>query len=417
MPTLQQLISGRQSYPVIRAYIKRRLVDANFGSSIYEASWQRVDVYDGVQRVVDWGSTGLSIDTQASTDESNFEIDDITLTVDNSTGFWNVETDVRSFFYPGDIYLTRNRTKIKIEAGYEDADGNEIGVATVFEGFITKVILSEDQTAKITCLSYLSVLDQYPISDLSLTGTWTISDVIDSIMNQNKITDFLPFVASSPLVDASIVDTSILDGSYWDVIKKLAFRSSSVPLVIGNVWSFAAREPGASSVWDFKGAGTVSPDIYSVGQYDDEGASRVRLYWESKESAYTATSSNESLKQKYLQKPQQVDLENYDGTNSQLILNGLLAYWGTPRPTISFRVPFMVNLINPLDKITLTIYGREQYPESGANWDTFDWDDGTLWDDYDGPINIADNTEFMVLSVTKNLQDWTTNIIAERVVN
>lgn len=417
------------SRPYINVFIKRK--DGINSADPYEADWKRVDIINGINRIVEYGSVKNSIDASRTSDESNFEIDDITITFTNDDGFWNNANDFRSYFYG---FISRNKTKIKIYSAYLDTSSNVVedqivsgnwqyGGNVVFEGLITKVVLSDNYTAKVTASSYLSVLNEYSVDDLSFTGSMSSSSIINTIMNQTKITAYIPYVAASLTINPYILDASKLTGTYWETIRKLAFAANSVPMLKnGTVWSVSSRTARAPQyslstnpdvVIDFYGQGNARPNIYKITAYDDEGGDRCVTRWETSDGALYVASSNDTLKLKYGEFTKQIDLANYVGNDKYSVLTTLLAYWQNPRPSIRFSCPFLVNLLSPLDKITITVYGKEILANETAYFDLASFDDGSVFNDFTGPINISKNTQFMVVSVEKSLDDWSTIIEAE----
>jgi hypothetical protein len=410
MPTLAQLIKRSKQRPVRRCYLKRRLFDGT-----YESDWQRIDWYKNRDRVISFGSCSNGIDFNPG-EIGSFEISDTTMVFDNSDGFFNIETDLQSIFYPDTDYLNRKFAKIKIEAGYLDETDAEVGVETTFEGLIDKVVLSEDQTATITLLSYVSILNRYPVSDLGLTGSKTISQVVTAIMNQAKITTYIPYVAPSPGENITITDTSLLEGSYWSVLQLLSYKSNSVILLVGDVWAFKSREPNVGISWEFLGIGTSQPNFFEILNYDDEGAEKVRLFWQAEGTNITSLSSNTVLKRKYFSDPQIINLDEYSTPDKQTVLDSLLAYWENPRPTVEIRAPFLVNEIQPLDRVTIEAIGTI-YPLNYIRWDLgATWNDGSVWGGLQGSVNILPGFEWMVIKVSKEHDSWDCQILCEKVV-
>jgi len=412
MSTLTQLIQRNRHEGVRRFYIKRRLIDGS-----YEADWQRMDNYRNLTRVTDWGSVSIEIDEQPGLIGS-FNVSELSLIVDNQDGAFNVETYSNSFWWDDATYLNRRYSKIKIETAYVDDDGSEVGEADTFEGYIDAVLLAEDYTATLICFSYQAVFQRYPIADLSLTGSKTVTQIIDLITNQSKITDFMPHVAASAGYNFTITDTSTLEGTYWDVLTELAFKSNSILFLSGSTFKFQQRTPG-SVVWNFKGSGSDDPDdIYYINDYDDEGIGKVRVYWKAEGLALTAISSDATLLLKYLSEPEIVNLDFADSGDRQTILNTLRNKWETPRPTIEFETKFLINEVDILDKITLEVRGNLNPPLGSGSfkWDAWTWDDGSIWGEELGGIIISSGTEWVVTMIIKDFENWKMIIRAERVV-
>lgn len=402
-PDITTLIRSNLQRPVRKLYIKRRDNSNNF-----ETNWVQIDHYKLTNRVISWGSVSLSIDDYEGRIGS-FNCSNLTLTVKNDDGLFNVETEERSLWYG---YLNRKFTKVKIDVGYLDADGNEIGVATIFEGVINKVKISDDQKATIEVLSYQTILNKYDIVDLSLTGSKTVNQIITSIMNQTKITKYIPYVAPNVDVNSTVPDCTVLSGTYWEVLKYLAYRSNSVPLVYGSSFQMVSRTVTGANVWDFYGKGNPISDIYKIDSFDDEGADRVRVFWIVENSAVQAKSADATLLAKYLDEPETINLDDIQAADRQAIVDALLTEWEKPKPVIEFTTRFLVNQVKPLDLVSIDITGQV-VPSNSFIWDAWAWDDGSVWGKISGAITIISSNQWKVLNVSKNIDSWQTKIKAE----
>ena len=384
-------------------YIKRRDTDGNF-----ETDWLRADNYKLYDRVTNWGSVKMSIDDYTGRIGA-FNCSNLTMTVRNDDGLFNVETDERSLWHE---YLNRKFTKVKVDVGYLDADDVEVGVETIFEGVINKVTINDQQTATMEILSYQTILQKYDISDLSMTGSKTINAIITLIMNQTKITNFIPYVVPDVEVNATITDTALITDTYWDVLKDLAFKSDSVPLVYGSSFKMISRTATGGTVWEFKGKGSANSDIYKINSYDDEGADRVRVFWTVEGTAVTAKSTDTTLLKKYLNEPETINLDDVDAGDRQAIVNALLAEWEKPKPIMDFTTRFLINQVKPLDIVSTTIEG-EVVPSNTFTWGAWVWGDGSVWGKRVGSINMGTAVLWKVLSVSKNINTWSNKVKLE----
>jgi len=403
--------------PVRRLWIKRKLV-----TGLYETDWQRVDTVDGEDQVIEWGTVTHEIDADPSTEQSTFDISGVTIKIRNDKGLWNNEKSSTSLFFPDDVYLTRKFTRIKIEAGYIDTDGEEQGVCTVFEGLIESVSVSEDRAAIINTMSYLYVLKNYPISDRAYTATTAdVSAIISDLFGLSKVSNFIYLATNTPALDGEIADKTTLEGDYWQVIQRLAFLSNSVPVLVGEIigseangqsFKFVSRAPIGASKRTFYGSGTSAPDIYSIDSYDDEGAKRVVLRWNDDTSSLFAQSSNDSLKEKYLNKTSEVDVSDLSNADRQPLLNALLSYWEYPRESLTFSCKTMLNNINVMDLINISIPGV--YPDDCDRWGFGVWGE-VVGSAARAGLIIDVETQFLVTSVSLDVDNWKTTIKCERV--
>ena len=408
--TTQELIRANNQRPVRRCYIKRKL--ATDGS--YETEWLQINTIDGKSKVLKWGTVTLEIDAQEGR-IGGFNISGVTMSFDNSEGLFNSELDPRSIWAKDSLYLNRKYTKLKIVCGYLDEDNVETGVATVFEGVIDSVKTGDDQKASVKCLSYQSILKGYDISDLALTGTKTINQIVDLITNQTKITTFIPFVAAAADQNADITDSSLLEGTYWDVLTALAYKSASVPLLDGTIWTFTTREASASSVFDFIGKGTRgSSDIIKINQYDD-GDSKVKVNWIVDGTNIQAQTTDPLLQKKYLDEPEIINLDDVDTTpQKQAIVDELLSQWENPKPILDFTTRFFINILKPTDKITISLSGQT-VPVDTFLWGSFSWGDGSKWGKKIGSIIISATDGFMITRVSKDIDSYTFKIRCEKI--
>jgi hypothetical protein len=405
--TVIDLIRANYQRPVRKFYIKRKST-----AGVFETNWTRIDNYLNQNRVLKWGECTLKIDDESGRIGA-FDTSGITLQCDNSDGLFCIETDDRSIWYG---YLNRKNTKVKIEAGYLDESGVETGMATVFEGTIDKVQVGDDQIAKIQCLSYQAILTKYDISDLGLTGKKSFNTVITAIMNQTKITDYIPYVAPDVGVNADITDTSLLTGTYWENLKAIAYKSNTVVVVYGSIFKFLERTVAGASVMTLYGRGSANNDIIKINAYDDEGASRVRVHWLVSDTNVEARSTDPQLLLKYLDEPEIITLDDIDTTpQKQAIVDALLAEWQKPKPTIDFDTRFFINQLNPLDIFDMQIKGYVVPFVGGIIWDSWKWDDGSLWARTLGTATIDSTKQWKVLSIKRDLENWKNTVKAEQI--
>lgn len=423
MPTKLELIRKNKQLVSRRVFVKRRDTNGDF-----ESEWQRIDFRDGQEVILSFGSIDVEIDADPG-QIATFDVSEITLIFDNKNAFFNKEDDPNSFW---NGFLSRAYTKIKIEASIEASaqdsfiwgnfvwgDGSTWGGDTdfiVFEGLINTISPNEANQAVVNAFTYNVVLQKYDISDLSLTGNQTASAIITSIMNQSKITKFIPFVTPNPDINPTIISDN-LTGTYFNVLRELALLSNSVIFLDGETFAFEARDPTSALVFEFKGAGVSGPqDIYKVTNYDDEGKDRVRLLWLSEGEARQDASVDAELIKKYLQEPQTINLTDIsNSTDKDAILAALLAEWEDPKPIIDFRARFLLDLIRPLDKISIEIKGQIQPSQGVFTWGEWAWGDGSQWGKSTGSIIISDDDRWMITSIKKDLDAWNMLIRAEKI--
>ncbi|MCP4178082.1 MAG: hypothetical protein GY756_09970 [bacterium] len=415
MSTATELIRSSRQEPVRKCYIKRRNLDGS-----YESTWRQVDFSDGINRVVNWGNISIEID--ATTNIINdFTISNLSMKFSNRDGAFSVETDSRSLWFG---YLNRKYTKVKVEAGYFDTDSEtEIGVVSIFEGVINSVKTNSKNITTINVFSYQSILKKYDVVDLGLSGTRSISYIVDAILNQSKIQEYFSSITISPDQDKNVANTEDLEGDYWSLLVELSFISNSVIIVDIASISFQDRTPGVSSVWTFTGVGVpisnTELDIIDFLDYDDEGADKVRVHWIAEgNTSISAKSTNATMLAKYLGEPEIINLDKIATTpEKQAIVNALLSEWGTTaRPFVAFRTRFMLNFISPFDRINIDAPGVSLILDNVGIYDITAYDDDTVYDGLVGSINISSNINWFVEAVIKDIENWTTTIKARQII-
>jgi hypothetical protein len=397
--------------PIRRCYIKRIQNDGT-----YETDWYRIDKINGRGYIVDWGSFTLQLDIDKGK-IGGFCVTSVSMRVDNKYGFFNSENDSRSLWTN---FIGRAFTKIKIETGYLSSDGTEINVATDYEGYIDKIVLGDKNISTIRIFAYQNIFTRYNISDLTLLGNKTVNQIINLITGQTKISKYYNTINASAADQNITIDTSKLEGTYWDVINDLASASNSIPLPLNDTFSFIPRAIGEDLKYTFcygKATQTELQINSNSISYDDEGSDRVVLRFQAKENNALYSYTNDvELQRKYPDNTLDVDLSLVVSDNDkQLILDALLSEWQFPKPTVSFETNYLLNEIVPLDKIQITSKGiveQSEYPT---------YDDGSLYDqtglyyvDIVGSIIINRSYNWKVVSVTKNINKWTTTINAEK---
>jgi hypothetical protein len=379
--------------------IKRKNIDGSFENEFIE-----ITKVNGKNIVIDWGVVEQTIDTPFLGD---FNISGVTLQVSNLDREFNVETDPKSIWFG---FLNRGNTKLKIDVGYFQV-GREASISTVFEGIIDKITINDKGTATIKCLSYLSILNKNNISDLNLTGVKTSGQIINLIFNQDKISEFITLGTIS--FDNNVnIDTSTLSGTYLDVIKFIALITNTIPKLINfNVFEMIVREPVDNVFFDFFGSGSGNKsDIISINKYDQENQEDVFIKIDDSSSSLSSETSSSTQKLKYQTRVKTLSLTPVNTSlEKQQVLDRTLTEYQYNRQRIQFKVPLIISLVGINDRISIKKLGKFA-PDNGMIWDSFNWDDGIVWGDYLGAINLTGEENFLVKSLRKDLQNWQTTI-------
>jgi len=202
-----------------RLYMKRRTQDG------YESSWQKIDP----KYILSYGSVTHSID---DIKPNFFNISGLTIRVRNNDGFFNDVDDSKSFW---NGYLSRYKTLIKIEAGYEDENGTEYPSNPIqYIGIIDKDFsMNEQSIMEISTKNIVSVFENVPASQIAgLGATLTASEIVTKIKEHtdaNEVKIFQQYISAGAwYIDTTTTyynfatTTSLQGMSCWDLLKKLA---------------------------------------------------------------------------------------------------------------------------------------------------------------------------------------------------
>ena len=411
--TVEELIKNPTKWPVKRVYIKRRDT-----LGVYETNWYRVDIIDGVNRVINQGTVNWKIDAEKVV-QNSYDIDTYSLKLMNQDGYFNSNADYRSCFFG---FLDHKDTKIKIEVAMKDPDKVETGTITAFEGIIESIDSGGDNTATIKCSGYAKKLKEYSFPDLAISGNQTISTIINAIFADSRVAGFFTSTTLTPVYDATINTNAneVFDKSYFDVLKFVAEYSQSTMYFYNNIFYFGTREVvGTTAVFTFSGLGNLQTDctttIYSKPKYDQSGSDKLYTKIIDSSSGLYAFSADTILLN--TGKTKTLDLTDVTtGGEKQDILDSYLARWGKRRPALSFKAPFMMLTLKPRDIIAVDSPGSKTEVNSGY-YDSSLWDDGSVWDGDGSSASISANDRFIIESIKYDVDKWETEVFCRKLIS
>ena len=400
-----------------RIKIKRRLA-VPIGDSYYESSW--LDITDDVLNVsnVVWNIDDIEL--------NNFTQGGFSLTCKNDT-FKFAGVNFSASYFSG--YLTRHRTKVKIEAGYIDEDGGEYSY-DVAAGVIVGdgIVAQSDGTIYLPCISPATIFEEQPadkINEGTLPGgdtDWYDNESISAVVQylydlqiSNKYV-FHPFLESSTISPKNDIVADLYDftdQSCMDALTSMAEVSNSCFYVDGEFkFNFIAKDGGATSVFTFYGPGAKKSDINILKAYDyNEGISNVynRVAWYNTDPVVEAVESwsmgDGSSTDKYGQRTYSVDnVLVTTGAIRQTICDNLLAAYKEPKQEITLETKFVPQL-NLLDRITLNFYG-DYSTFLPALWGLALFG-SALWTGRRGGIKIVD-TDLKIISIEHDVMTFKT---------
>lgn len=422
-------IKNPMSRPVRELYLKRRLYVEGAPSATFEPDFFRVDNFPNRDIVLNWGSISNQLNTNpAQIDEYN--VPSMRIVVDDADGLFGNEIHDRSLWYNQFAYI-RKFSKIKIKTGYDiisDSKWDKVNwdefnwdsesIEDTFDGLINRITVSDDNRASIEVIGYAVILQKYNIADLILPFTITAKFLVETILSQPKIRAFIGYNPTDPSLDY-VINTSELSGTYWDVIKEIAFKSNSVPIFEGESMTFRAREANPEIAFNYKGRGSSDKEVTlkRITKYDEGGEGRVRVFWKDADSDLSVRSTNDFLLTRYLDDPEEIAMTDVttDADKERILINNLRE-WEQPKPTIEFISKPVIDKVKLLDRISIENASQEPNgPKDNLIWTDGNWDEKN-WAATLGGINISSSENWRVTGIVKDIDRWEDRITAEKIV-
>lgn len=408
--TIEKLIKNPVKFPIRRLYIKRRSV-----AGVYESTWQRIDVFNGVGRVINHGTVNIKTDSDKIA-VGSFDIDDYSTKLTNSDGFFNAESDYRSFW---NGYLDHKDTLFKIDVAMFDEDFNELGTTTAFLGVIQSIDSRGDDTATIKVSAYSKKLNDYLFADLGLTGNKTVTQILTAIFSDTRVDSYFGTTTLSPVqnVTLHLDDHDVFAGTMWDVIKFIAKKSQSTAYVFNDTFYFGTRNIVTTTPeFTFAGLGNTQDDravtVYGNPTYDQSGADK----WYTKIIDTSSGLTAESLDPIALNSGKTLTIDLTDVPNAgdkQDILDSYLDFFGSRRPSLKFTCPFMMLLLLPLDIINIDAPGARTEINSGY-YDASFYDTEAVYDGDGSSASIDVDDRWIIESVIYDIDKWETVIFCRK---
>lgn len=424
-----------------RLMIKRRLVS----TGAFETDW-----FDITKDVKKWGSVKYDADSRFF---GRFRFPTVSITVTNEVGQFNDESSAYSYWFG---YLARQRTLVKIEAGFfEDVDNGD-GTWTrtefpssnqeVFTGIIGGDLIENDNNeVVISILPLVEVFRQFPARNITgYNDSLTASDFVTLVRDQvdssgNRI--FVPFFGntttgfsiSSTVIEYSNLNTStaedVRDATVWEIIEKLAESESHLPIVTaGGRFRFVSRDANTTTaafyfnglgVYDFAYGNTIKK-ISFIGPRVSKFYTRVSVKWDepSTTTSYQIEESQmivnpPSASWNYGQKTFSIDNQWIPNqTVAASIASAIFNDFSALKREIDFTTTFIPGL-DLLDQVEVS-YDISRFTSQYNLWDIGNWGDTTaaieatdlVWDPLDGLAIYLNQEEFTLISITIDLDKF-----------
>lgn len=397
--TIADEIKKDYQYCFKRIKIKRRL-QAPEGAAYYEADWH------------DISSLVLAIDNVT------WNIDDVELNVFTQGGFGLTCKNDNFEFAPESIssslfstFLTRHKTKVKIEAGYIDENGVEYSY-DVAAGLIVGDEISCQSNGQIylPCIAPSSIFDEAP-ADYVNEGTnpdgttnWYNGIAIDQVVDALYKLKISAVAMFEPILEGAIItpgnnivgdDYDFSDWSCKDALDKMAEASLSAHYVGADFkLNFVSKEPSAAVQFTFNGLGVKGEDVNILSASDyNEGLRNTfnRFAWYQSDPLVQAAEDfvpgDSSSSWKYGVRSKSIDNRIVTATATrQAILDALLVAHKDPKEEIVIETKFVPQL-KLLDRVQLNYYGDKLLSNSSL-WGVALWG-VAVWSGRRGGIKIS----------------------------
>lgn len=447
--SLIQQIKAPTSKVFRRFYVKRRqLSDGQF-----ESTWQ-----DLTRFVMQWGRFRWSIDTPRF---GELRMDNASLKCLNVEGTFNPSDDENSFWSGyGDL----QRSLVKIEAGFVRQTQSAGAVwtnteyptnASLWVGIISGDIwLTSKAEVTLPLKPITQIFRDYPANDVTFntatgisSGAWftLLRDHTDG--SSNLV--FRPFigdgtttgwtVASGGLLYGNLTSNSaydLKDMSAWDVIEKLAEAENSFAWVDNLGQMIWQRKTATASIqFEFHGLGsydrTYGHTIKSISRYGKRLTSfysRVAVKYVDSDTttsfvntalAFSVSGTNTAWNLGH----RTYAIENFwipSSAAAATIAAQIFAEVSSQKEEIEFTTTFVPHL-KLMDRVSVT-YDATDFVSGRSLWDLNDWADTSaqtttdlIWDPGRGDAIILASTNFKVLSIDIDLDNFQTTFIARKI--
>jgi len=398
-----------------RLYIKRREQ-----SGEYETDWQLIDP----KYILTYGNITFSIDDIIP---YYFKFNGVTFTVQNSDGYFGDESDDKSFFYG---YLTRFRSLVKIEAGYEASDGTEYPTnTTLYLGLLSEdMVYTQDAKISFATKHISSIFEEFPSDQITgLGSTMTASDMVFNIKNHvdaNSVAIFQKYFTTWNIDTTTgfydiATTTALNNASCWELMKKLAVPENRV-VYVDRDGSFNFKDKdniSSTSVFHFGGLGdsdkTYGHNILDQIKVDENirkvyNRIKVKFASEDTQTSYYILNENwtwgdSSSSFKFGVREYSYENMFLQDTDTALtVANAMYNDFNQSKKEVTIKTKFVPQLM-VMNHVTMS-YITQIY-SGGYLWNYFDWGSGIFGSRSGYNINI-DNQDFSIIELQHNIDNF-----------
>lgn len=412
-----------------RAYIKRRAT----ATGLYEATW-----FDITEYVKSYGMAETATDDVRL---NQFIHSGVTLRCRNDTSAFEPETNLNSLWIG---YMPRNRTLVKVVAGYydenwvEQTDDATVGIFILDDEIPISYV---ENDVDLMCKSIVAPLETARADDIpGLTASMTAFQFVSAVRDATDGTGgwlFRNFITSTSWTIQTTttiyhdIDTQAENYSVWELMVKMAEAEAFVVSATrdGGI-EFRSRDPRTTApAHYFYGNMFRKQNIISVDwskQATNKLFTNFRLKYDKENtvtsyvSAGVPTTINDSnVSWIYGQRNYEFENTLFNQTTASTVVNDLYTEFSTMRTEAMLKTKFYPT-VEVLDRIAVS--HRTFALSASGRWDQEDWasdtatlpGDGLTWNDQTYGLEWNDK-EFVVLSKQHDLDNFVTNLLVREV--
>lgn len=400
MTTTALQIRKKVNRTYVDVFIKRRLSDGT-----YESDW--IDISRLVSRS-GLGSISRKLDSD-DFDVGIFTLGNVRLSFDNRSGAFNQPYDSRSLWA---AFESRHLTKVKIEAGYLNDDGERI-TEEAFVGFLDErtVTVAANDAVSVTLLAIDSVFSTLSVSPGALSGAVDASEAIYILCSRGEVLEHITVLESNinPANDIEIDDPDEYDSRKLnDVLNEILLLSNSVMYVDadGNLIVRNREHSNLASFVFYSGSSDGSDNIYAIDEFSS-GRHRVKNAWYWEGTNLSAVSDSHHLTRYGVTRRTMSADAVTDSSVRQSIIDALHAEWQFPKMELSIETDYLASELDLLDTVRVDIQPRVRGGDAQCDVAIADTD---VCAEYSNGLYIPGYIGFKVLAIEHNLNDFTTRL-------
>lgn len=402
----------------------------------YEADWVEIPR----EKIITYGSIKYSVD---DVKPDFYKTSALKFSVSNADGYFSDTSDDKSFFYNA---LTRHRTLVKLEAGYEADDGTEYPTSSsLFVGFLSEdMMYKQDGKISFNTKHLSDIFKAFPADQLTglysaqaaatLTAkTLTAKEIIEVIRDHedsNNVAIFQKYISLGAWNITSSAKTYNLDTStsiqgmdVWKMMQKIAGAEQQVLYIDGEGgFNFVERAEIANSVtFHFSGVGdadkTWGHNIVSIDVDENirKVYNRVRIQYQGDDTTTSYKIRNESWdygdsSSSFIHGVRTYEYKNVFmvSTTASTVADEIYAEFKWPSDNYLIQSKFVPHILNQ-DRVSIT-YKLKRYT-GDALWDWFNWGEG-VWGERFGYNILLDDVNARVTNVEHNIDNFSSKIVA-----